>query len=139
MIRTASCVGFRLGKKAADYICFAWGRTCSPSTGLKDSGRNRSRHATTPGGNFSGDHKHCCLLPGTLFLAINLLDRYCSVKMVRKSRYTPFGYVELLVAAKSRDTSREVPSPLKFCEVFASPYTVKELASQEWHLLSTPD
>ena len=36
VIRTASCVGFQFGEKAADYICFAWGQICSPCTGLTD-------------------------------------------------------------------------------------------------------
>ncbi|KAH7418660.1 cyclin-like protein [Cadophora sp. MPI-SDFR-AT-0126] len=49
------------------------------------------------------------LLPGTLFLAINLLDRYCSRREVFKRHYQLVGCASLLVAAKYGERKGRVP------------------------------
>ena len=43
------------------------------------------------------------LLPETLFLAVNLLDRYCSKRVVYKRHYQLVGCAALLIAAKYGD------------------------------------
>ncbi|KAF4447248.1 hypothetical protein F53441_9191 [Fusarium austroafricanum] len=48
-------------------------------------------------------HTELCLLPDTLFLAVNLLDRYCSKEVVDVEHYQLIGCVTLRIAAKYWD------------------------------------
>ncbi|KAM0364337.1 hypothetical protein ACHAPK_010724 [Fusarium culmorum] len=45
-------------------------------------------------------HSKLCLLPETLFRAVNLVDRYCSKRVVYKKHYKLLGCTALLIAAK---------------------------------------
>lgn len=56
--------------------------------------------------------------------------------MVRQRQYQLTGCVSLIVAAKFRETSSNVPSSLELCKMCDSIFTVKDLARQEWKLLS---
>src|SRR3978361_100861 len=49
------------------------------------------------------------LLPETLLLAVNLLDRYCSKRIVYKRHYQLVGCAALLIAAKYGDRKERVP------------------------------
>jgi len=40
------------------------------------------------------------LLPETLFLTINLIDRYCMVKQVLRNEYQLLGVTAMLIASK---------------------------------------
>jgi hypothetical protein len=48
-------------------------------------------------------HSAFSLLPETLFLTVNLLDRYCSKRVVYKQHYQLVGCAALLIAAKYGD------------------------------------
>ena len=54
-------------------------------------------------------HAAFALLPETLFLTINLLDRYCSKRVVYKQHYQLVGCAALLIAAKYGDKKDRVP------------------------------
>jgi hypothetical protein len=54
-------------------------------------------------------HAAFSLLRETLFLTINLLDRYCSSRMVYKQHYQLVGCAALLIAAKYGDNKDRVP------------------------------
>ncbi|KAI8648515.1 Cyclin N-terminal domain-containing protein [Fusarium keratoplasticum] len=49
------------------------------------------------------------LLPETLFLAVNLLDRYCSKQQVSRMHYPLVGCTTLLISAKYNDEKRRIP------------------------------
>ncbi|KAJ3453441.1 hypothetical protein MRS44_017688 [Fusarium solani] len=49
------------------------------------------------------------LLPETLFLAVNLLDRYCSKQQVSRMHYPLVGCTALLISAKYNDEKRRIP------------------------------
>ncbi|PNP44444.1 hypothetical protein TGAMA5MH_03790 [Trichoderma gamsii] len=54
-------------------------------------------------------HAAFALLPETLFLAVNLLDRYCSRRVVYGRQYLLVGCAALLIAAKYNDKKDRVP------------------------------
>ena len=77
------------------------------------------------------------LLPETLFLAVNLLDRYCSKRVVYSRHYQLVGCASLLLAAKYGDKKDRVPL-LKELEVMCqSTYTADMIRQMEWHVLQT--
>lgn len=79
------------------------------------------------------------LLPETLFLAVNLLDRYCSKRVVYSRHYQLVGCASLLLAAKYGDKKDRVPL-LKELEVMCqSVYTADMIRQMEWHVLLTLD
>ena len=55
-------------------------------------------------------HSAFQLLPETLFLTVNLLDRYCSKRVVYKRHYQLVGCAALLIAAKYGDKKEKVPT-----------------------------
>jgi hypothetical protein len=55
-------------------------------------------------------HQYFQLLPETLFLTINLLDRYCSRRVVYKRHYQLVGCASLPIAAKYGDRKDRVPT-----------------------------
>ena len=65
----------------------------------------------------TGLHSTCRLQPETLFLAINLVDRYISKCIINKGQYKLVGCVALLVAAKYED-AKEIPDSLRGAEQF---------------------
>ncbi|MCJ1271791.1 hypothetical protein MMC22_011696 [Lobaria immixta] len=79
------------------------------------------------------------LLPETLFLTINLLDRYCSRRIVYKRHYQLVGCAALLIAAKYGDRKEYVPTigELKF--MCCSLYDDEMFTQMEWHVLQTLD
>lgn len=79
------------------------------------------------------------LLPETLFLTINLLDRYCSRRVVYKRHYQLVGCASLLIAAKYGDRKEYVPTigELKF--MCCSLYEDEMFTQMEWHVLQTLD
>ncbi|KAI8710913.1 Cyclin N-terminal domain-containing protein [Fusarium sp. LHS14.1] len=54
-------------------------------------------------------HAAFALLPETLFLTVNLLDRYCSKRVIYKQSYQLVGCAALLIAAKYGDRKDRVP------------------------------
>lgn len=77
------------------------------------------------------------LLPETLFLAVNLLDRYCSRRVVYKRHYQLVGCAALLIAAKYGDQKEKVPSIRELKSMCCSLYDEEMFTQMEWHVLQT--
>ncbi|KAI9732999.1 MAG: hypothetical protein M1834_003542 [Cirrosporium novae-zelandiae] len=79
------------------------------------------------------------LLPETLFLAVNILDRYCSKRVVYKRHYQLVGCCSLLIAAKYGDRKDKVPTIKELIAVCASLYDEDMFRQMEGHILQTID
>jgi len=79
------------------------------------------------------------LLPETLFLAVNLLDRYCSKRVVYKKHYQLVGCASLLIAAKYGDRKDRVPTIRELKSMCCSLYDEDMFTQMEWHVLNTLD
>ena len=77
------------------------------------------------------------LLPETLFLAVNLLDRYCSKRVVYKRHYQLVGCAALLIAAKYGDKKDRVPTIRELRSMCCSLYDEEMFTQMEWHVLQT--
>ncbi|KAI8648019.1 hypothetical protein MRS44_013508 [Fusarium solani] len=77
------------------------------------------------------------LLPETLFLAVNLLDRYCSKRQVYKELYQLVGCTALLISAKYSDKKRHVPKIHELNTMCCELYNVSMFIRMEWHVLDT--
>ena len=77
------------------------------------------------------------LLPETLFLAVNLLDRYCSRRVVYKRHYQLVGCASLLIAAKYGDRKERVPTIRELKSMCCSLYDDDMFTQMEWHVLQT--
>jgi len=77
------------------------------------------------------------LLPDTLFLAVNLLDRYCSRRIVYKRHYQLVGCAALLIAAKYGDRKERVPTIKELKSMCCSLYDDDMFTQMEWHVLQT--
>lgn len=84
-------------------------------------------------------HSAFSLLPDTLYLAVNLLDRYCSRRVVYKRHYQLVGCAALLVAAKYGDRKDRVPQIKELKAMCCSLYEEDMFTQMEWHLLHTLD
>ena len=84
-------------------------------------------------------HNAFGLLPGTLFLAINLLDRYCSRRVVYKKHYQLVGCSALLIAAKYGDKKDRVPTIKELKQMCCGLYEDDMFTQMEWHVLQTLD
>ncbi|KAI4172929.1 MAG: hypothetical protein LQ346_008508 [Caloplaca aetnensis] len=82
-------------------------------------------------------HTASALLPETLFLAINLLDRYCSKRIVYKRHYQLVGSAALLIAAKYGDRKERVPTIKELRCMCCSQYDDDMFTQMEWHVLQT--
>ncbi|KAI9797068.1 MAG: hypothetical protein M1833_005673 [Piccolia ochrophora] len=79
------------------------------------------------------------LLPDTMFLAVNLLDRYCSKRVVYKRHYQLVGCASLLIAAKYGDRKERVPTVAELKKMCCSLYDDDMFHQMEWHVLQTLD
>lgn len=77
------------------------------------------------------------LMPATLFLTINLLDRYCSKRVVYKRHYQLVGCAALLIAAKYGDKKDRVPTIKELKSMCCSLYDDDMFLQMEWHVLQT--
>ncbi|KAI5198173.1 hypothetical protein E4T39_06911 [Aureobasidium subglaciale] len=77
------------------------------------------------------------LLPETLFLAVNLLDRYCSKRVVYKRHYQLVGCAAMLIAAKYGDRKERVPTIKELKSMCCSLYDDDMFTQMEWHVLQT--
>lgn len=84
-------------------------------------------------------HSAFQLLPETLFLTVNLLDRYCSKRVVYKRHYQLVGCAALLIAAKYGDRKEKVPTIKELKSMCCSLYDDDMFLQMEWHVLSTLD
>lgn len=79
------------------------------------------------------------LLEETLFLAVNLLDRYCSRRVVYKRHYQLVGCAALLIAAKYGDKKERVPMIKELKSMCCALYDEEMFTQMEWHVLNTLD
>lgn len=79
------------------------------------------------------------LLPETLFLTVNLLDRYCSKRVVYKRHYQLVGCSALLIAAKYGDRKDRVPTIKELKSMCCALYEDDMFLQMEWHVLQTLD
>jgi hypothetical protein len=77
------------------------------------------------------------LLPETLHLAVNLLDRYCSRRVVYKRHYQLVGCAALLIASKYGDRKERVPTVRELKSMCCSLYDDDMFTQMEWHVLQT--
>ena len=82
-------------------------------------------------------HNAFGLLPETLFLAVNLLDRYCSRRVVYKRHYQLVGCAALLIASKYGDCKERVPTIKELRQMCCSLYEDEMFTQMEWHVLET--
>jgi hypothetical protein len=82
---------------------------------------------------------HTCfnLLPETLFLTVNLLDRYCSKRVVYKQHYQLVGCAALLIAAKYGDKKDRVPQIHELNNMCCGLYDAGMITQMEMHVLNT--
>lgn len=79
------------------------------------------------------------LLPETLFLCVNLLDRYCSRRIVYKRHYQLVGCAALLISAKYGDRKERVPTIRELGGMCCGLYDDEMFTQMEWHVLQTLD
>jgi len=79
------------------------------------------------------------LLPETLYLAINILDRYCSKRVVYRRHYQLVGCAALLIAAKYGDRKERVPTIKELKGMCCGLFDDEMYTQMEWHILVTLD
>lgn len=84
-------------------------------------------------------HTAFSLLPETLFLTVNLLDRYCSKRVVYKRHYQLVGCAAMLIAAKYGDKKDRVPTVRELKSMCCNLYDEDMFIQMEWHVLQTLD
>ncbi|KAL9116326.1 MAG: hypothetical protein Q9187_007150 [Circinaria calcarea] len=84
-------------------------------------------------------HAAFALLPETLFLTVNILDRYCSRRIVYRKHYQLVGVTSLLIAAKYGDAKEKVPTIRELSKMCCSLYEEQTFTEMEWHVLQTLD
>ncbi|KAF5136583.1 G1/S-specific cyclin CCN1 [Metarhizium anisopliae] len=82
-------------------------------------------------------HAAFALLPETLFLTVNLLDRYCSRRVVYKQHYQLVGCAALLIAAKYGDKKDRVPQIHELNNMCCGLYDTGMFTQMEMHVLNT--
>ncbi|KAL2210585.1 hypothetical protein CC79DRAFT_523105 [Sarocladium strictum] len=82
-------------------------------------------------------HAAFTLLPETLFLTVNLLDRYCSKRVVYKQHYQLVGCAALLIAAKYGDKKDRVPQIHELNNMCCGLYDAGMFTQMEMHVLNT--
>ncbi len=82
-------------------------------------------------------HAAFSLLPETLFLTVNLLDRYCSKRVVYKQHYQLVGCAALLIAAKYGDKKDRVPQINELNNMCCGLYDAGMFTQMEMHVLNT--
>jgi hypothetical protein len=84
-------------------------------------------------------HQVFGLLPETLYLTVNILDRYCSRRVVYKKHYQLVACASLLLAAKYGDKKDRVPTFRELKSICCGLYDEEMFAQMEWHVLQTLD
>lgn len=78
-------------------------------------------------------HAHCNLLPETLFLTINYMDRFLSLKTVEQSKLQLVGVVALYIAAKYEEIT--CPSAQEMAYVVENEYSVDDILRAERYMI----
>ena len=77
------------------------------------------------------------LQPETLFITVNLVDRYCSSQKVPRSEYQLLGVTAMLIAAKYEEIY--VPKIEDFVDITDNTYSKKQILRQEFQILKHLD
>ena len=84
-------------------------------------------------------HAAFSLLPETLFLAVNILDRYCSKRVVYRRHYQLVGCTALLIAAKYGECAKKVPHIRELANMCCQLYDEDMFVQMEKHVIVTLD
>ncbi|CAH6718815.1 G1/S-specific cyclin Ccn1p [[Candida] jaroonii] len=79
------------------------------------------------------------LQPQTLFLSLNIVDRYCSKRIVFKRHYQLVGCTALWIAAKYEDKKSRVPTLKELSMMCRNAYDEDMFVQMEMHILGTLD
>lgn len=77
------------------------------------------------------------LLPETLFLTIQIIDRYCSMRVVYKKHYQLVGCTALWIASKYEDKKINTPTLKELTTMCCHAYDPDMFVQMESHILST--
>lgn len=84
-------------------------------------------------------HQSFRLRPETLYLTMNIVDRYVSKRIVYKRHYQLVGCAALLIAAKYEDSKDRVPTVQELSQMCCNAYDASAFTQMEGHVLSTLD
>ncbi|KAM0364090.1 hypothetical protein ACHAO7_010080 [Fusarium culmorum] len=84
-------------------------------------------------------HAELGLLPETLFRTMNLVDRYCSKRVVYKKHYQLLGCAALLLATKYAEKRARIPSSIELHDFCCGLYAHGMFAQMETHVLESLD
>lgn len=82
-------------------------------------------------------HASFALTPETLFLTINILDRYCSKRIVYRRHYQLVGCTALLIAAKYGEPGKKVPHIRELANMCCHLYDEDMFTQMERHVMIT--
>ncbi|KZS93111.1 hypothetical protein SISNIDRAFT_455082 [Sistotremastrum niveocremeum HHB9708] len=82
-------------------------------------------------------HLNFRLRPETLYLTLNIIDRYVSRRVVYLKHYQLVGCVALWIAAKFEDAQERVPSVKDLSEICRQAYHHTAFVQMEQHVLTT--
>ncbi|CDZ96385.1 Cyclin B and related kinase-activating proteins [Phaffia rhodozyma] len=82
-------------------------------------------------------HQQFRLRPEVLYLALNIVDRYVSKRIVFKKHYQLVGCAALWIAAKFEDSKDKVPLVEQLREMCCNAYDESAFLQMEGHVLST--
>ena len=84
-------------------------------------------------------HQTFRLRSETLYLTMNIVDRYVSKRIVYKRHYQLVGCAALLIAAKFEDSKDRVPTVQELSQMCCNAYDTSAFTQMEGHVLSTID
>ena len=84
-------------------------------------------------------HAAFALTPETFFLTLNILDRYCSKRVVYRRHYQLVGCTALLIAAKYDELSKQVPHVKELANMCCGLYDEDMFIQMERHVMMTLD
>ncbi|GEQ66934.1 hypothetical protein JCM33374_g597 [Metschnikowia sp. JCM 33374] len=82
-------------------------------------------------------HSSFRLQPSTLFLCVNIIDRYCAKRIVFKRHYQLVGCTALWIAGKYEDKKSRVPTLRELAIMCRQAYDEEMFVQMEMHILST--
>ncbi|KAG0262075.1 hypothetical protein BG011_000350 [Mortierella polycephala] len=82
-------------------------------------------------------HSHFNLQPETLYLAMNMMDRYLSKRVVYKKHFQLVGMTSLWISSKYEDAKEKLPSVSQLCKLCSNAYDEAAFITMERHILKT--
>lgn len=73
----------------------------------------------------------------TFPLTVNLIDRYCSTRIVKKQHYQLLGLTSLWICCKNHEAKTRVPSLFDLCKMCCNCYNKKLFLEMENHVLKS--